>query len=518
MENFDPFTAFAPPEEPMPKKKKWWIPVVAVLGILATATLIFAVVLSMNKPVKPVQKLAMAMQKTEEALLHRLDGSPLTMLSKYVGKNTRTVFNITKEWDEAKSDGDYTLLSDLDARRFSLSRKECSIYRNEAPAYFHSDYYLDASNFAMRYDDLNDGQWFGLQLESFYEDVMNNPNAERAQSEDEILQEHQLLMDMLSQALKSRPQNKDILKPYIHVFSRQLSAMEMVEGESDFNHDDTSYHCQTVSFQITRAHMTAALREIIELLEKDEELKQLYLSADAEDDTAWNALLEDLRTQLADMESSMTGGIHVTCYLYGELVIGIEADVLYETSKKGTTDVDLTVSFGPDPSKGNFYINAVLPFSSQKQLNYGLRSYLVEENGTYSHKLEIDSYDQKYHDINFRMNTTWTKNSGVLSVDISNYYYSDRRPGHFQPGYITDKFSQNIILKEEGNAFWISYSDSFLVNGEIDGYYTEYFSVKLDLHCMPTEESVESQSYLHLKEWDRELADDYYYHLHWKYR
>lgn len=426
------------------KKKKWWlISICAVMAIAVASAFLWKPLLLRCAP---QVYLSISASKTTDDLIRRWEGSPAVLL----GNAAEIIQNGTTDLEIAYDFGliigtinaDLSLRADQSAKRWSL-HGNLEALRQESQL----DLYLDADCLALRCDRVTEGEYYGLNYDTFEQDIRGSALAER-------LTEEQLVMliemvDQLESSINAPTDYNELLKPYVERIIKFCKDQEMTAGTDTLSLDDQEQKCDTISIQPKKEEIVALLNELLDMLEQDDELYGvvfgLYGAIKGKKDTRklWEDGITELKNTVNDFSASRESESTITFYIHDMKLVGLGVDLdIIDRETDKDTQADVLLNFGLDVSKSDISLDVNVQTDADQE-QYTIVSTVKKNETIYKETITVtkNAYGSI---INSELVSIWDRKTGELEVQVQ----SEQNEGTFTIGLRETDGGAEIIIDD----------------------------------------------------------------------
>ena len=333
-----------PPKKGLGLLLKIGIPVVAV--ILIAIVVIFLVVRA-----SPLATTGIALLNLESEFTQRIDSTPLRAITlateKLENGTVAANFDYSDRWSNIEATA--TITSNSRNREHSLE-VEVDDGRNIITA----EAFLNRNRLAVG-SSLVDDNFYGITFSTFREDIRNfGREVGMDRNTMDMLAD---MVELLEMAMNADDIDDTILKPYIQLLTDFVMNTDPESERTQLQVGDESINVRRIRYVITAEDIAALLSDIVEMMQTDSELRDLYESlTDSMISSssfgwrlfgAWAApsyseIMRTLRDAVRSFEEEISGDISISFYIgnHNRLMrMETEVDLRYDGSRARMTIV-----------------------------------------------------------------------------------------------------------------------------------------------------------------------------------
>lgn len=394
------------------KSKKWLIPVAAVAAVVAAGAFLWQPILKM---VSPQAYVGVMMNNTNSALEKRMEGTPAGILSssgECLNDGSVAVDVTYVDEYEGEMKAGVTLSSNVEDQKWML---DADISAMGVQADFSA--YMDSNVFAIGSDALTGGKYYGLTYDSFESDLRASAFGEMLDDED--IEALTLVVDTVDNTIDTVSKLDERLQPYMDVLTEYVKGLESKNGSEKIELDGKQRNCSTVAFTVDQDDMVNMLGDMVDLLEDEQDLKDLVSAIEGGDSDTWAEAMDSVRDALDQVDEMIKAEAVVTYYVYNSKVVDVKVEILIENPNGDEEiEVELDVCFGANPKKSDIICEVSATVDGEK-----VNAKVVTSDGwdgdVYKSTTSVTAKAAGEKLGTVKAETKWNKESGKLTMTVA---------------------------------------------------------------------------------------------------
>lgn len=483
------------PEPPRKKKGKWWlIPVAAVLAIVIAGAFLWKPLLL---KFSPQTYLGMASAKTAKAMAKRSEGSPLSLLNMGSDCGTMDVVLDYKDEFSGESTVKMSIASDLKAKKWAVNADLSAAGQD-----MDLDVYVDSDFLALRSNLIPEEDYYGLTYDTFADDLRKSAFGEMLT--DSQIEQFDEIVQLFDDSIDRYSNYEELLEPYIQLIEDYVKNLKAITGSEKLELGDKQYKCDTIAYTLEQDELVDLLDEMIDKLEDDEDLKDMFLSPISsiygEDlDASWSDMVDELRDILNAMDEETDAEGVLVYYIHSTRIVAADFDIeLSEHGGDGQINVDTMLTFGKDPSKDDMILDLEVEVD-EETVEFRCVSSVENKDGIYKNTLSVTGGADDDSELDIKLITKWNRENGKLSFDLASEIDGEE--------FNTD-FSIKVLEITDG--LQIAVDDLYALITDIDESFSDgndqfdcSFTIDIKDNC-----SIETPEYINLDQIDEDVISD----------
>ena len=472
------------------KKKKWLIPVVAVAAV---AVLVVAGLLLWQpvlKTVAPDVYVGMMLNNTNIALENRLEDTPADVASSVSDSLDEGSLGIdVTYWDdnEGLMKGGITLHSNMKDQKWRL---DADVSAMGTDADFSA--YLDSNAFAIGSNALTGGKFYGLTYNSFENDLRSSAFAEML--DEESITALTDVVESVDKTLDTVANLEKRLVPYIQLLTEYADGLETKSGSEKLELSGQDCKCSTVSYLIKQDELVDMIGQLLDLLEKEEEIQDLDELLETSGAGSVAEIMDELRNGLDEVNETIETEAVLTYYIYDSKVVDIRFVV---TVKNSDTDeeveAEINICYGANPEVDDIVINADAEVAGET-ISIKVVSSDSWDGDEYTGTVTMSAKASSEMLAEIKQKTVWNKKSGDLKLSVSS---------------AGEKIDCSLTLMETENGCVIEIPDVYRFLCELSPDFTYVEPFKCEIKVTVAEgNSIEVPTFTNLDKIDQTVLEE----------
>ncbi len=404
--------AEAPAQPPKKARKvKWWMVAIPVVLVFAIVGALVWQPLQMR--ISPKKALSSAMEKTNEKLDARTDGSPLAALGKGAGWYENGELALKADASVGTDAVSAEIRLQSDRAKQQLAANANIHYAGQA---LSAGLYADADQAALSLNQFMNGTYYGIRYDSFVEDLKKSALGANLTEED--LAQIDAVMEKLRELSGSTRDPSKLLEPYAAIIEEYKDSLTVTHGKAEIQLDDQIRQCDTMTMTMDQASLFKLCSDLLDELEEDDDLKAAFSSI-LEMSTVpadWDEFVGEMRDALEQAKESTKLDAKVTYYLYKGCVVDTTLEMNVEVDGEEVA-LMVDINYGADPGTSDIRLN-IEASSDGERVTLELVDKVERDGDTFRETITCHADIPETGKANCKITMSWNRKSGDLSVGI----------------------------------------------------------------------------------------------------